>query len=116
MDKGFKILIVLIAIAIIASICVSCAANFNDTTYEVTVTNKENINRGDNGYYLIYCEDNAGNYYEFKNVDTLIRGKFDSSRIYNQIKVGERYRFTVVGFRFPLLSWYQNIVKVEKLE
>lgn len=116
MEKALKGLIFLFIIAFIVSICVSCAANFNDATYEVTVTNKENINRGDHGYYLIYCEDDAGNYYEFKNVDTLIRGKFDSSRIYNQIKVGERYRFTVVGFRFPLLSWYQNIVKVEKLE
>ena len=116
MDKAFKGIIILVIIAIVASVCVSCAAKFNDTTYDVTVTNKENINRGDHGYYLIYCEDDAGNYYEFKNEDTLIRGKVDSSRVYNQIKVGERYRFTVVGFRFPLLSWYQNIIKVEKLE
>lgn len=116
MDKGSKMFVVLIAIVIIAAICVSCAANFNDTTYEVTVTNKENINRGNNGYYLVYCEDDSGNYYEFKNEDTLIRGKVDSSRYYNKIEVGERYRFKVVGFRFPLLSWYQNIIEMEKLE
>lgn len=115
-NAGLGFIIFLIIVVIVGGIFVSCSANFNDAKYDVIVTGKENINRGDNGYYLIYCKDDDGNYYEFKNEDTLMRGKFNSSRFYNQIEVGERYEFTVVGWRFPLLSWYQNIIDFKKLE
>ena len=56
-----------------------------------------------------------GNYYEFKNDDELLRGKVNSSSVYNRLKVGQTYRLTVIGVRIPLLSTYQNIIKVEDI-
>ncbi len=107
--------VVVVALAIIASVFTS----FNDHTYTATVTDKERIVKNDDGdvdsYYLIFCKDDGGNYYEFKNEDNLLRLKFNSSSVYNQIEVGETYQFTVVGFRIGLFSWYENIIKFEKI-
>lgn len=116
MDNKGKGVAIILAIFLILIMFKGCATNFNDTTYNVTVTDKTNINRGNSGYYLIYCEDEDGNYYEFKNSDTMWRGKFDSSRFYNEIKVGKQYEFTVVGVRIPLFSWYQNIISFKELK
>lgn len=111
MEKGkYSLIAVVMVLLLIFGIGGSCVANTNDHKYIVTVTDKERINENKDSYYLIFCEDKDGNYYEFKNSDTLLRGKFDSSRVYNQIKIGKTYEFTVVGFRVPLFSWYQNIV------
>lgn len=104
--------IVLIIIGILISVCTT----FNDTTYTVTVTDKERINDAKSSYYLIFCEDDDGNYYEFKNSDQLFRGKVDSSSYYNKIKIGHRYEFTVVGIRIPLFSKYQNIINMREIE
>lgn len=110
-----KSIICLGIVLVIISILISVCTTFNDTTYTVTVTDKERINDKESSYYLIFCEDDAGNYYEFKNKDNLIRGKFDSSSYYNKIKVGRRYEFTVVGIRIPLFSKYQNIIKMKEV-
>lgn len=107
---GVPILILIAIIGIISNI-----PNFIEHTHTVTVTDKERIALNSSGYYLIFCEDKQGNYYEFKDEDIFIRGKFDSSRMYNMIKPNKTYKFTVVGFRFPLFSWYQNIINVEEI-
>lgn len=89
--------------------------SFNDHHYVATVTKQERINAGEESYYLIFAQDDKGNYYEFKNEDNLFRLKFDSSRLYNEITVGETYDFTVVGYRITAFSCYENIIKVEKV-
>lgn len=107
--------VVLLALSVIASVFTS----FNDHTYTATVTDKERIVKNDDGkvdsYYLIFCKDDEENYYEFKNEDNFLRLKFNSSSVYNQLEVGETYQFTVVGFRIGLFSWYENIIKFEKI-
>jgi len=112
MKKG---IIIFGVVLVIISLLISFFAMFNDTTYTVTVTDKERINDKKASYYLIFCEDDNGNYYEFKNSDNLIRGKFNSSSFYNRIKVGEKYEFTVVGIRIPLFSKYQNIIDMKEI-
>jgi len=115
MLKGgfFVIIIILVIIGIIASVSFS----FNDTHYTATVTDKTRITTEDGGYYLIFCEnEQTGEYYEFKCSDEALRGKFNSSSFYNRIKVGKSYDFTVVGYRLPLVSAYQNIIDFEEVE
>lgn len=111
-----KIICVVAVIAIIGAILsLMFVYSFNDTTYTVTGTDKERINTSKDSYYLIFCEDKDGNYYEFKNDDELLRGKVNSSSVYNRLKVGQTYRLTVIGVRIPLLSTYQNIINVEDI-
>lgn len=105
-----------VIIAVALGIFIGFYGNFNDHTYVATVTDKERIVDGDESYYLIFCKDDAENFYEFKNEDTLIRGKFRSSTVYNQLEVGKKFKFTVVGFRVGIFSWYENIISFEKVE
>lgn len=119
--KFSKIIVVIIIVVVLAlSVIASVLTSFNDHTYTATVTDKERIVKNNDGevdsYYLIFCKDDEGNYYEFKNEDDILRLKINSSSIYNQLEVGETYQFTVVGFRVELFSWYENIIKFEKID
>lgn len=105
------VVVVVMALAVIAGLFPS----FNDHTYTATVTDKERIVKSDDSYYLIFCK-NDQDYYEFKNDDNYLRLKFNSSSVYNQIEVGETYKFTVIGFRIGFFSWYENIIKFEKID
>lgn len=105
----FIIIIVVLAIAVIVSVFTS----FNDTEYVVTVTDKERVVYGESSSYLVFTEDEQGNVMVFENTDNLLRGKFDSSNIQGQLKAGNTYRITVVGYRVPFLSMYQNIIEIE---
>ena len=106
------ILVIVIATIVFASITMS----FNDTEYVVTVTEKERIVSDDSSRYLIFAEDVQGNVIVFENTDSLLRGKFDSSNMQGEIKEGETYVFTVIGYRVPFLSMYQNIIEIECLD
>lgn len=92
---------------------------FNDTAYEITVTDKERIYEGNgdssSSKYLVFCDDENGNSIVFENTDCFIRGKWNSSNIQGQLKEGNTYKITVVGYRIPFLSMYQNIIGVESI-
>lgn len=108
---------VIMALVIIGLIAVlSIGTSFNDHTYTITVTDKERINKNDDSYYLIFTEKQDGDTLVLKNEDNLFRGKFNSSDVYAQMDVGCAYEVTVVGFRFPLISMYENIIKIEPIE
>ena len=81
----------------------------------VTVTDKERVMTEDSSKYLVFTEDSDGNTYVFENTDSLLRGKFDSSDVQGQLKVGNTYKITVVGYRIPFLSAYQNIIAFEEI-
>lgn len=120
-NKGTILVGIFIVILIVFGIIFSVSFTFNDTHYIATVTDKTRITETSDGYakgyYLIFCENkDTGEYYEFKCSDEALRGKFDSSSFYNRIKVGKTYDFTVIGYRFPLVSAYQNIIAFEELE
>lgn len=76
-----------------------------------TVTDKE---RHEAGYYLIFCEDLNGNTVVLKNDDTMLRGKFDSSNMQQQIKENQTYKFHVNGYRSEFWSLYENILSFEE--
>ena len=110
--------IIFVVAFVVLVIVVNVIFSFNDHTYTVTVNDKDRIYNTNykSSYYLIYCQDDQGNYYEFKDEDNILRLKVRSSTMYNQIEVGSKYKFTVVGFRIGILSSYENIIKMEKIE
>ena len=116
MGKLTKALIIFICILCVIAVTVSICASFNDHTYEVMVTDKERINDSDGGKYLIYGFDKDGNSLVFENVDTLLRFKFNSSNIYAEIEEGKFYKATVVGWRIPFLSSYENIIGFTEID
>lgn len=118
----------IIAIVIIAVLVIGIDIkmfNFNDKEYIVTVTDKDRIteskkdsdgNKETTSKYIVYGDGENGESLVFENTDCFIRFKFNSSNIQGQLKEGHTYKLTVIGYRVPFLSWYENIIKVEEIE
>ena len=77
----------------------------------ITVTDKWIKRTDDRDLYLIGTENEV-----FKIEDNMFILKFNSSDIYNQIKIGSTYRITTTGVRSNLMSWYRNINSIELYE
>lgn len=112
--KDFKAQIVVIALALAIAIGFSACVSFNDHTYTIEVTDKERVNYDDGGKYLIYGR-TGDDTIVIENTDSLLRGKFNSSDVYAKIEVGKTYEFTVVGYRIPILSNYENIIDFKEV-
>lgn len=79
-------------------------------TVEITVTDKERITESDgesvSSKYLIFAEGEV-----FENEDALFLGKWNSSDVQGQLKIGETYTVKVIGWRLPFFSMYRNIIE-----
>lgn len=86
-----------------------------DDVVTVTVTDKERIVTGNgesvSSKYLIFTDKET-----FQNTDLLFAGKFNSSDIQGMIRPGETYQFKVLGWRWPFLSMYRNVVQVKQIK
>lgn len=111
------IVAIIVLVLIVIGIVIGCNActSFNDHTYTIEVADKERVNSGDSGKYLIYGRSDDGETLVFENTDALLRGKFNSSNVYAEIEIGKTYEVTVVGYRIPILSEYENIIAFEEV-
>lgn len=117
MKKNYIFEFITAVIVIAAAFTISAITSFNDTEYIVTVTDKERItsvsSSDSSSKYLVFAEDEQGETIVFENTDCMLRGKWNSSNIQGKLKVGNTYKITVVGYRIPFLSMYQNIIEIE---
>lgn len=116
MKKPFKtigIIPIFLFIIIGAMVIYPICKYSSKETIEITVSDKERITTGSGknleSKYLIYTNREV-----LENTDAMLFGKFNSSDIQNQLKVGKTYKVEVVGWRVPFLSWYRNVVAVKK--
>lgn len=118
--KAMLGIIVLMIISIMLGVVISIPFKFNDHEYTVIVTDKERIVKGSGdstgSKYLVFADDVNGESRVFENTDTLLRLKWNSSNLQGQLKVGHKYKITVVGFRLSFMSMYENIIKVEAVK
>ncbi len=80
----------------------------------VTKINDVQVKRYNNkDTYLVFTDEGV-----FKNTDAWYRLKFRSSDVQGVImkNKGEYVKITKYGWRFPLLSWYENILEVDEIE
>ncbi len=80
-------------------------SNSTKQTESFTVKSLERINTKDSGYYLVLTDKGA-----YKNTDSLIQMKFNSSDLQSTFENGKQYTCTTNWFRVPLLSMYRNII------
>lgn len=113
---GTAILMVLVAIFAVINLVVGISGNYNDHTAQITVTDKERVVQEDSSRYLIMGEDENGKVVVYENTDRLLRGKFNSSDIYAAMKKGKTYEVQLVGYRFPMFSWYENILSYKEFK
>lgn len=112
-----KVIAAIIAVSIVAGIggCLHMTA-YNDHTYTITVTDKERVNANNAvSKYLIFGTDENGDNKVFENTDSFLRFKFNSSDIYGEMEVGKTYEITVIGYRVPFFSAYENIIEIEEI-
>ena len=117
-DTDRLIISIFIAFAIVftvGGIIFSIAANYNEQDYVVTVTDKDVKNYTDKSKYLVFTKTEDGETRVFSVEDSFLRFRWNSSDVYGEIEVGKMYRFTVVGFRFEILSMYENIIDFEEI-
>ena len=114
MKEVGKLIAVLLSLALLCGS--SAIMSFNDTEYTVTVTDKERVNKSNSSYYLVFTEDADGEVRVFMNDDNVFRKKFNSSDVQGELKIGSTYELTVVGYRVPFLSMYQNIIGVRSVD
>ena len=108
MKKIFGIyIIILIFLSII--VIVPCTLEYADEK-EIEITISDKYTKGEKGRYFIV--DNNDNAYVIK--DLFFKGKFNSTDIYNKLKVGCTYKVKVSGIRIHFLSMYQNINEIIK--
>lgn len=83
----------------------------NEETSKCTVEDKWIKRSGEDDVYLVQCDNEI---YEIS--DLIFKGKFNSSDIYANLKVGNTYEITTTGYRVEFFSWYKNINEYKMIE
>lgn len=120
MKTRYILTTVSVIIIVIVMTVISIPMQFNDHTYTVTITDKDRIVEVDedssSSKYIVFADDQNGNSLVFQNTDNILRGKVNSSNMQGQLKVGNTYEITVIGYRVPLLNMYENIIKMKEIK
>lgn len=116
--EGFGVAVGIVIAAIIIGLFILggnlIGSYYNEETVTLTVKDKERVvdRGGDEARYLIWSEDGE----TFENVDTLIKGKFNSSDVYGQLERGKTYNCKVHGWRNGFFSMYRNIINCSEIK
>ncbi len=108
----YKIKIVIISVIVMLSV-IMLFPHFFRNTYVVTIANKTVIRRNNIDTYSIYTQVEDGNIRVFKDVNSLLEFKINSEDLYWGLTINRKYEIKAYGLRIPLLSSYQNIIKVK---
>lgn len=83
----------------------------NEEISNCTVEDKWIKRSGQDDVYLVQCDNEI---YEIS--DLMFKGKFNSSDIYANLKVGNTYEITTTGYRVEFFSCYKNINEYKLIE
>lgn len=109
----FVILWLLFFIGLIIFIIVLTAMGYqNEQTFDILVKDKYIKNGSKSGRYLVVDSDK--NTYEI--TDLFFKGKFNSTDLYNELEIGQKYKVTTTGYRIRIFSHYQNINEIERID
>ncbi len=83
----------------------------NEETIEIAVKDKYIKRSGDTDLYLVVSDKGE----TYKISDLLFKGKFNSTDLYNQLDINNKYKITITGVRLQYFSMYKNINKIESI-
>lgn len=115
MTRFNKIFVAIVGSIVILGFIVAlvfAVAGVNHTEEKTcTVVSKESVANQDTGHeYRVYT-DQCGT---LTVSDTVLKMRFNSADTYGMLKEGETYDMTLMGFRMPLFSQFQNILEARK--
>lgn len=102
-------------VALLAVIAFFANPNCDIDYYNVKVTDKQVKMIDGKDVYLIFTVDDKDKPHVFRDEDTKLFMKFNSSNIYAMMQTGKRYRVKTSGWRISMVSKYENIIKAEPL-
>ncbi|MFT5873151.1 MAG: hypothetical protein ACI8WT_002093 [Clostridium sp.] len=111
----FKIVKVIICVIVMFGV-IMVFPHFFRNTYIVTIASKRIITLDNTDTYLIYTQMEDGNIKIFKNTNSLIEFKIHSENVYWGLIISGKYEIKAYGWSMPLLSTYQNIIKVKGIK
>jgi len=111
----FKIGIIIISVIVMLGVIIFFPHFFRNT-YIVTIENKQVIKRDNINMYLIYTLMEDGNIKVFEVTNSLVELKIHSENVYWGLTINRKYEIKTYGLSIPLLSSYQNIIKVKGLK
>jgi hypothetical protein len=90
--------------------------NCSIDSYNVRVTDKQ-VKRLNDGreVFMIFTKRENGKERVFVDADTKLFMKFNSADLYAKLDTGKWYRVRTVGWRIPMFSQFENILKAEPL-
>ncbi|MES5949422.1 hypothetical protein [Bacillus cereus group sp. MG6] len=107
---GFILFLVIVPTLLIASII-----NYiHVINIEGTVIDKYSKKSGKSDKFYIVIQQNDDTEKVITNTDGILMMKFNSADIQAEIKKGEKYNFTLRGYRIPFLSLFPNIDNTKK--
>ena len=110
-NKSNIVYVIMIVIVILICIFLATLEYQNEETHQCIVEDKWVKRQSEKSdVYSVQCGDEV-----YKVSDLLFNGKFNSSDIYAQLKIGKKYEITTTGYRFNAFSMYKNINEFRKL-
>lgn len=110
--KNIKVTVVVVTALLLFFIGIPlCSSYFATKTYTVTVTDKDVKNSSSNSKYLVFTKLENGETKVFSVEDSLFKWRWNSSDVYADIEVDKTYEIEVIGWRIPIISEYENIMK-----
>lgn len=106
--KDYILAIVVFIIVVIFVVGISMIGYSNTEEIKITVMDKYIKRSGDYDKYMVV--DTLGNAYEIS--DLMFIGKFNSTDLYNQLKIGHTYIVSISGVRNNFFSMYKNINRI----
>lgn len=106
--KNYILAIVVFIIVVIFVVGISMIGYSNTEEIKITVMDKYIKRSGDYDKYMVV--DTLGNAYEIS--DLMFIGKFNSTDLYNQLKIGHTYIVSISGVRNNFFSMYKNINRI----
>jgi len=110
-----NIIKIMLSIIVMLSILINFPHLFR-STYIVTITNKRIVEGRSSDKYLIYTQMEDGSIKVFKNTNSLLELKIRSEDVYWALTINKKYEIKAYGLNIPLLSSYQNIIKVKGIK
>lgn len=106
--KVYILAIIVFIIVVIFVVGISMIGYSNTEEIKITVMDKYIKRSGDYDKYMVV--DTLGNAYEIS--DLMFIGKFNSTDLYNQLKIGHTYIVSISGVRNNFFSMYKNINRI----
>lgn len=106
--------IVVVVTIIVAAITIGVYKSTHHTQRTFTLNDKAIIttNSNGNGHQYMFFTDQG----TFKDTDSVLNRKYNSSDLYGQLKVGHKYTCDTTGFRWDVGSEYPNLISCTEVK